>query len=187
MAVDYEIDNILDIVSRVFPDAGIDAVMIGGHAVNAYGVSRATQDIDFMVAATAADSVRSVMRDAGFSNVAIHETVMFFSCPGSAFRVDFLKVNEETMQKLIANAREVEYLPGRTVRIPRLVDLLAMKIFALFSGGEKRDVKDLNDIASLVLENEVDIEGELLALCREFGSEELYTKICLRIKESPRA
>ncbi len=184
MPVDYDIDIVLDIVSRALPEAGIDAIMIGGHAVNTYGVSRATQDIDFMVAATAADAVRAIMRDAGFSNVAIHETVMFFSRPGSPFRVDFLKVNDETIGKLVANAREVEYLSGRTVRVPQLEDLLAMKIFALSSGGEKREAKDLNDIVNLVIENDVDMQGELQQLCREFGSDELYTRICLRIKES---
>ena len=45
------------------------------------------------------------MSHAGFTNMAIHEAVLFFSRPESPLRVDFLKVNEETMDKLLANSR----------------------------------------------------------------------------------
>ncbi len=39
-----------------------------------------------------------------WSNVMRHETVMFFNQPDSPLRVDFLNVDQETMQELMANA-----------------------------------------------------------------------------------
>jgi hypothetical protein len=181
--MEFGVDKVMDVVTRLLPEAGIDTVMIGGHAVNHYGVSRATRDIDFMVAAADADAVRRIMHAEGFTNVAVHETVMFFNQPGTALRVDFLKVDRETMDRLLANAKEVEYFGGLGVRVPQLKDLLAMKLFALSSGGVKREDKDFSDIVNLVIENRVSVEGELLELCRQFADEALYARLCARIKE----
>jgi hypothetical protein len=70
-----DINTVLNVVTHRLPEAGIPCIMIGGHAVNHYGVIRATQDIDFMIAASASDAVKRIMRDAGFTNMAVHETV----------------------------------------------------------------------------------------------------------------
>ena len=56
------------------------------------------------VATGDAPAVRKIMTDAGFSNVAVHDVVVLFNRPGSALRVDFLQVDEQTMEKLLENA-----------------------------------------------------------------------------------
>jgi predicted nucleotidyltransferase len=180
--MEFDADVVFDVVSRRLPEAGVSAVMIGGHAVNYYGVSRATQDIDFMVAATDEDAVRRVMQEAGFTNISLHETVMFFNRPGSPLRVDFLKVERETLETLLANAKEVDYFGGHGIRVPQLRDLLGMKIFALSNGGAKREDKDFWDIVHLVIENHVSVEEDLHELCRQFGTETIYTRLSAQIR-----
>jgi len=177
------IDLVLDVVMRQMPDAGIKCIMIGGHAVNHYGVIRATQDIDFMIASPQADTARQIMRDAGFTNIAVHETVMFFSRPDSPLRVDFLKIAPDTMLKLMANAVKTQYAGVQAVMVPRLHDLLAMKLFALTTGGPKRRDKDFGDIVNLVIENGVDVDGELRSLCHEFGTNAVFDELQARIEE----
>jgi len=181
--MDFGVDRVMDVVTRLLPEAGVDVVMIGGHAVNHYGVSRATQDIDFMVAAADEDTVRRILCAEGFTNVAVHETVLFFNQPGTALRVDFLKVDRKTLDRLLANAKEVEYFGGYGVRVPQLEDLLAMKLFALSSGGARREDKDFSDIVNLVIENHVPVDMELRELCQQFADESLYARLCARIKE----
>lgn len=181
--MEFDVDAVFNVVTRCLPEAGVDSIMIGGHAVNYYGVSRATQDIDFMIAAADEGVVRRVMQDAGFTNIAMHETVLFFNRPGSPLRVDFLKVDRETMDNLLKNAKEVEYFKGRHVRVPELTDLLAMKLFALSSGGAKREDKDFSDIVHLVVENHVSVEDKLRTLCREFATDAIYSRLCARITE----
>jgi predicted nucleotidyltransferase len=181
--MEFDVDAVFDAVTRRLPEAGVDAIMIGGHAVNYYGVSRATQDIDFMVAATDEATVRRVMREAGYTNVAVHETVMFFNRPGSPLRVDFLKVDRETMDRLLVNAKMIEYFQRRGVRVPQLKDLLAMKLFALASGGAKREDKDFSDVVHLVIENRVEVDPELRELCRQYGTESIYARLRERIQE----
>jgi hypothetical protein len=173
----FEADLVFKIVADNLPKAGIQAIMIGGHAVNHYGYSRATQDIDFMIAAEDADAVRTIMSDAGFANIAAHENVTFFSRPGSPLRVDFLKVARSTMNTLMANAQPVAYSGRRRVFVPQLRDLLGMKLFALSQGGAKREAKDFWDIVNLVIENGFDVETELQGLCRQFGNDALFGRL----------
>jgi len=175
-------DLVFEVVSQRLPEVGVDFLMIGGHAVNYYGFVRATQDIDFMVAASDEPVLRDVMSKAGFTNVALHENVVFFTRPDSSLRVDFLKVDRETMDRLLANAKTVDYFEGHIVKIPRLRDLLAMKIFALNSGGIRREDKDLPDIVHLVVEHGLDVQEVLKPLCDEFGSPDVYRMLCERIE-----
>lgn len=179
--MESDADLIFDVVSRRLPEAGVDAVMIGGHAVNHYGVSRATQDIDFMIVAADEGTARRVMQEAGFTNISAHETVLFFNRPGSPLRVDFLKVDRETMDSLLANAKEVDYFQGHRVRVPQLNDLLGMKLFALFHGGAKREDKDFWDIVNLVIENHVNVGTDLQELCRRFATDAIYSRLCAQI------
>jgi hypothetical protein len=178
-----DIDDILDVVTRRLPAAGIACVMIGGHAVNHYGVTRATQDIDFMIASGDADAVRRIMYAAGFTNISAHETVMFFNRPGTPLRVDFLKTDQETVAHILAHAVSTPLPGGRVLVLPCLRDLLAMKVFALASGGPGRRDKDFLDIVHLVLENDVDVEHDLQALCREYGADAFFDGLRARIEE----
>ena len=53
------VEFVFNVVGRQLPKAGVEFLMIGGHAVNHYGYSRATLDVDFMIAASDAAVVRS--------------------------------------------------------------------------------------------------------------------------------
>jgi len=177
-----DLEFIFDVVARQLPAAGVDFLMIGGHAVNYYGYSRTTVDVDFMIASSQVSVVRSVMKAAGFVNVSESENVVFFNHPQKIFRVDFLRVNEETMKTLVAGARKVEYA-GQVLAVPKLLDLIAMKLFALKSGSAKREEKDFPDIVNLALEHDLSLERDLRPLCEQFADETIYKKLALQIQE----
>ncbi len=181
--MDFDTDIIFkDLLPRL-RDEGIDVIMIGGHAVNHYGVTRATQDVDFMITAEDAAEVGRILSSAGFINVYSSDNVMFFSRPSSPLRVDFLKSDRETMDKLLANAVEIDYFGQERIRVPQVQDLLRMKIFSLHQGGYRREYKDFHDIAGIVLENRVDVDGILRSLCEEQGSLELFERLRMHIDE----
>ncbi len=182
MTTPNSIALIFDVVANRLPQAGVDFLMIGGHAVNQYGYSRATLDVDFMIAAVNLDTVRSVMKEAGFSNVSQSENVVFFNKPGDPLRVDFLQVKNETMDALLADAQSVDY-GGQSLKVPSLKNLIAMKLFALKSGSPGRWEKDFPDIAHLVDENGLDVEADLRPLCERFADDEIFAKLSVRIQE----
>jgi hypothetical protein len=136
-----------------------------------------------MVAASDEGALRRVMTGAGFTNVAIHEAVVFFNRPGSPLRVDFIKVDRQTMDQLMAAAVTVDYWGGHQVKVPQLKDLLAMKLFALNSGSPKREMKDFPDIVNLVIENKMDVERDLRPLCERFATPAVYERLRARIRE----
>ncbi len=175
-------EYIFDVVGQKLPAAGVGFLMIGGHAVNHYGYSRATIDVDFMIASSDVDTVRSVMKAAGFSNVSQSENVVFFNNPDIPYRVDFLHVDEATLRRLVAGAQRIEY-GGQSLLVPSLLDLIAMKLFALKEGSTKREEKDFPDIVNLALEHGLDIEADLKPLCDKFADESIYLKLAKQIWE----
>ena len=150
-----QLTRIFEIASRDLPAAGIDCLLVGGFAVNHYGYTRNTLVVDFMIVAQDLDEVRRIMRAAGFINVDIHDNVAFFSVPDEDPRVDFLRVDKSTMDKLLTNAVRTS-VQGHALRIPCLKDLMAMKIFAFSQSTERRMGKDLPDIAYLTAINNLD-------------------------------
>lgn len=180
------VEFILDVVGQQLPAAGVEFLMIGGHAVNHYGYSRATIDIDFMIAASDVETVRSIMKNAGFSNVSHSENVVFFSNPNLPIRVDFLQVDQETMLELLNRSRRIEY-GGQELKVPCLENLIAMKLFALKSGSPKREEKDVPDIVNLAVEHQLDLEKVLKPLCGQFADENIYIRLAEHIREERNA
>ncbi len=177
---------IFDVVGRVLPAVGVEFLLIGGHAVNHYGYSRATIDVDFMIASSHADAVRTAMRSAGFTNISQTDNVVFFNHPAIPHRVDFLQVDAETLRSLVGRASRIEY-GGQSLLVPSLPDLIAMKLFALKQGSAQREAKDFPDIVNLVLEHGLDIEAELEPLCEKYADQEIYSRLARKIREERNA
>ena len=175
-------ENVFRIVAENLSKVGADWLLIGGFAVNHYGFTRNTLDVDFMIVSTEASAVRDMMRDAGFSNIDERDNVLFCSRPEGGPRIDFLKVDAGTMQKLQDNASEVT-LYSSNVRLPCLLDLIAMKIFALTQNTARRMAKDLPDIAYLTVLNDLDLQADIKPLCERFGSPVVYDMIRDQIEE----
>ena len=168
--------TILSIASRQLTAEGVDCLLIGGFAVNYHGYTRNTLDVDFMIIAEQLDTVRQIMTQAGLINVVIEENVAFFSAPDSPLRVDFLRVDENTMHELLARAVQAR-VHGCEFKVPSVRDLIAMKIFALSRDIPRRMGKDLPDIAYLSVLHNMDLESDIRPLCNRFGSLETYELI----------
>lgn len=96
----YSIENILEMVSVQLPEVGVEVLLIGGFAVNHYGYSRNTLDIDFMVKEDDQLVIRDVMLRNGFTNRSEMKNVIFFQHPDGGMRIDFLSVDTQTFNKL---------------------------------------------------------------------------------------
>jgi hypothetical protein len=184
MAVASPIDDlrtIFDLVARALPAAGVECLLVGGFAVNHHGYTRNTLDVDFMIVAEQQEAVRTVMRGEGFTNVAVHGTVMFLQRPGSPWRVDFLHADRDTMAELFSRA-EVTTVHGSQVKVPALKDLIAMKLFSLAQNPERRMGKDLPDIAQLAVLNGLDLERDLRPLANRYATEAVFELVSSHVR-----
>ena len=176
-----DLETILEIASCQLSAAGVDCLLIGGFAVNYYGYTRNTLDVDFMIVTEQLEAVRLIMVQSGFSNISIEHNVAFFNAPPSPLRVDFLRVDPDTMQQLLANAR-CATVRGYKLKVPALKDLLAMKIFALSQDVARRMGKDLPDIAYLSVRHHLDLESDIRPLCNRFGTAQVFELISNQMK-----
>jgi len=161
-------------------DAGLEFLVIGGLAVNFYGVSRETADLDLLVCRDHRDIWCKLL--SGLNYTIQHEATAFiqFSPPqDSAWPVDFMLVAKPTFDTMVAAAREVSMYQA-SVKIPTLTHLLAMKLHALKHSHARRFMKDYLDVENLVRANQVDLQSEQIrASFLKYGDLELYEKIKL--------
>ncbi len=174
------IQMVMRTVARIHEKQDIPFLLIGGFAVNEYGYTRNTLDIDFMLSTANLPEVKRLMREAGFTNISQFENVTFCSLPDESLRVDLLPVDEQTMSRLLANA-QTRTVNGVSLRLPSLPDLIALKIFSLNENMGRRRNKDLPDIAYLTLLNHLDLERDVLPLCERYGTPELAREIVAEV------
>ena len=172
--------------ARVFPvmlihdkatQAGLEYLVIGGHAVNAYGIPRSTLDVDFLVRRDDRQRWQTLLEAEGFRLFHDHENFMQFSPPhGTEWRLDVMVVNEATFVKLIADARAVKCL-GVETRVPSAENLIALKLHALRHGSAERMGKDFTDILTLARGATLDVNSpSLKAIFDRYGTPELYER-----------
>ncbi len=180
------IKKALELISRLLPENDIAFLLVGGFAVNYYGYTRSTLDLDLMIAVEVQERLKKVMLQAGYTNFSQHKNVVFFQKPGTALRLDFLKAEADSLQKLLSRSKPIE-IAGVALRIPCLSDLLAMKLFAIEHGREFRGNKDLEDIVQLVIANRLDPDKDIKPLCQQYTSNEVYEQLCQRINQYPKS
>ena len=164
-------------IAKALDNAGVSILLIGGFAVNHYGYTRATLDVDFMLAVDDLESVKKALPEAGFTNFSFLENVAFFQQPDNPVRVDFIQTDRATMTAILERANQT-HLYGTSVRVPALNDLLAMKLFAAASGTRERTEKDVQDITHLCVLNNVEITTDLRRLCEKYANDTIYTELC---------
>jgi hypothetical protein len=129
---------------------GFRVAVVGGLGLHAYGITRATFDIDLVTDSAAqgglvpfleADGYETLHCSAFYSNH-LHPHV-------DRGRLDFIYVDPETSEKLFAGCRPVLALGARRALVPRPEHLVAMKVQAI-RNDRSRALQDLADVLALL-------------------------------------
>jgi hypothetical protein len=153
-----DVVQVLDAI-RAHLDADHQPVALAGaFALNAYGLGRATADLDLVVPAGAqaglirkleAMGYETLHTSSGFSNHLHPDPVLG--------RIDFVYVTEPTASRLFAACRSMPFPGSRDMLVPRPEHLIAMKVQAM-KNDPKRRLRDMADIAFLLQRGDVDRE-----------------------------
>ena len=142
-------------------DAGLDFVVIGGHAVGAHGYERATRDVDIVFSTEAANCNRFVdALDELDTSIKMADT----PAPGGRPTAEWLSEGGHFVfetrfglldaltwiagldfEKLASRADTVELADGSVVKVCAYEDLVRMKEV----GGRPRDREDLRELAEI--------------------------------------
>jgi hypothetical protein len=153
-------------------------LVIGGLAVNLYGYSRDTADLDLLICLRDREAWTGLFSALGYTIYRDAGVFIQLSPPkAGAWPVDLMLVQEGTFATIFAGSRE-EQLYGTRSRIPSLDHLIALKLHALKHGRFERYLKDFLDVENLILINHLDIKSEnMRQLFATYGTMELYDKV----------
>ena len=129
----------------MFARTGTKPALIGGLAVVAHQVVRATKDVDFLVEAEAADRVHDALLDLGYQCLYRSEDAANYVRATEG--LDVLYAHRPLARRLLAQASERETPMGR-MRIISVEGLIGFKLQGFVNDATR--TRDLDDIRALL-------------------------------------
>jgi hypothetical protein len=157
----------------MFALAGTKPALIGGLAVVAHSVVRATKDVDFLLEAEAADQVHEALLRLGYECIYRSEDAANYVRGTEG--LDLLYAHRPLARRLLAQAAERETPMGR-LRVVSVEGLIGFKLQGYVNDATR--ARDLDDIRALIKRHRASLDmvqlREYFAL---FGQEELLNEL----------
>ena len=166
---------VIDKLLTAFQDEDIRYALIGGFALGALGITRATVDIDFLVHRDDLDKVQSIMTGLGYDRVFHTDNVSQYVSADNIFgEIDFLHAFREISVGMLQRAENKKIFGGTiSIKVLKIEDLIGLKVQAI-ANDEARKPIDLADIKALIALRKTEIDWPLLEnYFAMFGFQEL--------------
>ena len=134
---------------------GVRFALIGGLALAAHKVVRATQDVDLLTDAEMADQVEAELSKLGYRR--LHRSADAANYARGDERIDFLYASRPIARQLLASAQEFKTGLG-DMRVVSAEGLIGFKLQALVN--DPRRTQDLEDIRALLRVNRATLDME---------------------------
>ncbi len=155
-------------------------LIVGGFAASYWGEPRFTADIDYVIEETKHEVSKKIIEELDYKLVFIHPEGSFahYAPQGSDnFRIDFMLVNKDTWKKLYDDSSTANFGGEEPYPIVSANHLIAMKLHSCKQPDRREYLKDLNDIAEIMLHQKISFDELLLnGIIKKHGNKE-------RIKE----
>ncbi len=170
-----DFERVLGIVESFFARQKFSYAVIGAFGLHAYGLTRATSDMDFVTQTEAQPTLIPFLVSEGYENLYVSAGYSNHLHPDPLLgRVDFVYVAGETGRRLFEGCREFP-LQNRMIRVPRPEHLAAMKVQAM-KNDPSRSLQEMADILFLLGLPGID-EEEVRAYFERAGLKEKYDEI----------
>jgi Nucleotidyl transferase of unknown function (DUF2204) len=165
-------------VLRAAAERGLPSLLVGANAVLLLGYLRNTIDLDLLVPEQSRSEWLDLLRELGYRLYHGNATFAQFESPNKAgLPIDLMFVEEETWEKLLEGAKEMELATER-VRLPRPEYLVALKLHAAASPTRSKPELDWEDIHQIVRICRLDpAEESFRALILRYGGEDALARI----------
>ncbi len=141
--------------------------LAGAFALHAYGLSRATFDLDFVTEARVRERLVAFLEALGYET--LHSSAGYSNHlhpKAELGRVDLIYVDGETARRLFESTGATLRLGGHELSVPRAEHLAAMKVHAM-KNDPGRALQEMADIRFLLQLDGVDARSERLDLARD--------------------
>ncbi len=169
--------SVLQLLMEIAAKNQISVLLIGGYALQAYGVTRQTLDVDVLISEAHAGLMDAGLLQAGYSQVARSEIFARYRHTSVILPdVDVLFVDSETARKMSQEAMPYTVADASCL-VPALSHLLGMKLHAIRM-NPRREARDFADLVELIRSNPGSISNdELRHLCTTYGPEGIWEKL----------
>lgn len=138
-----------------FEHGGVRFALAGGVAIAAYGIHRATLDLDFVVPMADANAAVRALEDIGFGTLRRSAGFSNHLRELDTERIDLLFVEEPTFSALFSRTTRCSLFDEEPIAVVHPEHLVAMKLFALKQNPSRLAI-DLEDVRALLLKGLVD-------------------------------
>lgn len=168
--------RVIDELAGFLDRENVRFALAGAFALHAYGLSRATSDLDFVTEAHVRRSLVAFLESLGYETL--------YSSPGYSNhlhpeagmgRVDLIYVEGETARKLFESPGASLRLGGHDLSVPRPEHIAAMKVHAM-KNDPGRTLQEMADIRFLLQLDGVD-ETEIRDYFERAGLREKFDEI----------
>jgi hypothetical protein len=178
----------VNILSQLVPkaaEAGIPFLVIGGHAVIAYGFPRQTADLDLLVREEDREAWHALVTGLGYTPYHLQANFLMYNSLATGMApLDFMIVNGQTFSRLATDAGRLG-AEGHGAMIPSLRHLVALKLHALRSGQAHRQERDLLDVTTLVELHAIDLASpDYREIFERYGTATIRAEIDRRLGRS---
>ena len=164
--------RVIDLLAGFFEREKLPFAVIGAFGLHAYGLTRATTDLDFVTDSAAQPRLIAFLEENGYETLYVSPGYSNHLHPDPGFgRVDLVYVSGETSRRLFQESKALR-IADRVLPVPRPEALAAMKVHAMRNDPERRH-QELSDIRFLMSLPGVDRE-EIRAYFDAGGMGELY-------------
>ncbi len=162
-------------------------LVAGGHAVNAFGISRQTGDLDLIVSREQKSPWLELLEKLKYTCFQNDDRFARFKADTlAAWPIDLMFVDSSTFSKLLNDSILVDYglVSARTVSA---VHLATLKIHALKHYQAHREAKDYGDLLGLLRTGKAQLTNdELRGLCLRYANQALYDRLARDLSGSER-
>jgi hypothetical protein len=145
-----DLPDVLRTLARLLEAREIRFALIGGLGLHAYGLRRATFDLDLLVDGKAQADVVAMLERLGYQTLHVSSGYSNHLHPEpSRGRVDCVYVRDETSDEIFADCSQREVFSGFTVPVPRPEHLAALKVHAM-SNDPARTRQEMLDLRFLL-------------------------------------
>jgi len=168
--------RVLDMVAQFLDVGGFRYGVVGSLGLHAYGIDRATADVDLVVDEQAQRPLVARLESLGYETLQVSAGYSNHVHPLPAMgRLDFIYLDAPTADLLFAAGTRL-VLPGvRAVAVPRPEHLAALKVLAM-KNDPSRTLREMADIQALLELPGVD-ENEIRGYFEQHGLRERFDDI----------
>lgn len=153
----------------------IKFILIGGHAVNFYGISRQTGDIDLLISRTDKEEWVKLLNQLNYKILQDSDTfARFRPITMTAWPIDLMFTDPVSFEKIWdLSERDQDGIP-----IVSLKHLAILKLHALKTFQEERFAKDYTDLTAILrLKKDLFTETELHEVCLKYATSAIYDRL----------